>query len=179
MAFIFGWAVKCHWQCLFLTVVLSCPFSQLLSVITALMCSINLLNHMCYSHQSHEQSISASQAQRHACNAGGQWLPDMKELAGGRDDWQQPGDAPERITWEAIRRYAPEVLLLCPCSSNLERSLGEVCSLAAQPGWWALPAVKAGRVFICDHSLFSRPGPRSATHPQLCNVHLSVCDSTC
>ena len=133
---------------------------------------------MCQSHQSHEQSTSASQTQTHACNAGGQWLPDMKELAGGRDDWQQPGDAPERITWEAIRRYAPEVLLLCPCSSNLERSLGEVCSLAAQPGWWALPAVKAGRVYICDHSLFSRPGPRSATHPQLSSVHLSVCDST-
>ena len=95
------------------------------------------------------------------CVTGGQWLPDMKELAGGCDAWQQPGDAPERVTWEAIRHYAPEVLLLCPCSSNLERSLSEVCSLAAQPGWWALPAVKAGRVFICDHSLFSRPGPRS------------------
>ncbi|KAL3138055.1 hypothetical protein ABBQ38_005288 [Trebouxia sp. C0009 RCD-2024] len=91
---------------------------------------------------------------------GGQWLPDMKELAGGRDAWQQPGDAPERISWEAIRRYAPEVLLLCPCSSNLERSLSEVCVLAGQAGWWALPAVKAGQVYICQHSLFSRPGPR-------------------
>ena len=119
---------------------------------------------MCQSHV-HLPVTCASQAQTHACIAGGQWLPDMKELAGGRDDWQQPGDAPERITWEAIRRYAPEVLLLCPCSSNLERSLGEVCSLAAQPGWWALPAVKAGRVYICDHSLFSRPGPRSPPHP--------------
>ena len=92
--------------------------------------------------------------------AGGQWLPDMKELAGGRDDWQHPGDAPERITWEAVRQYAPEVLLLCPCSSSLERSLGEVCDLAGQPGWWSLPAVRSGLVYICDHSLFSRPGPR-------------------
>ncbi|KAA6423422.1 MAG: periplasmic binding, partial [Trebouxia sp. A1-2] len=91
---------------------------------------------------------------------GGQWLPDMKELAGGRDEWQQPGDAPQRVTWEAVQRSAPEVLILCPCSSNLDRSLGEVCNLAAQPGWWALPAVKAGRVYICDHSFFSRPGPR-------------------
>lgn len=84
----------------------------------------------------------------------------MKELAGGRDEWQQPGDAPQRVTWEAVQRYAPEVLILCPCSSNLDRSLGEVCNLAAQPGWWALPAVKTGRVYICDHSFFSRPGPR-------------------
>ena len=87
-------------------------------------------------------------------------MPDMKELAGGRDKWQQPGDAPQRVTWEAVQRYAPEVLILCPCSSNLDRSLGEVCNLAAQPGWWALPAVKAGRVYICDHGFFSRPGPR-------------------
>ena len=84
----------------------------------------------------------------------------MKELAGGRDEWQHPGDAPQRITWDAIRQYAPEVLLLCPCSASLERSLGEVCSLAAQPGWWALPAVRTGQVYILEHSLFSRPGPR-------------------
>ena len=93
---------------------------------------------------------------------GGQWLPDMKELAGARDGWQQPGDAPQRITWEAICAYAPEVLLLCPCSSDLARSLGEVCLLARQKGWWSLPAVKAGQVYILHHAFFSRPGPRWA-----------------
>ena len=91
---------------------------------------------------------------------GGHWIPDLKELAGARDVAQQPGDPAKHIDWEAVRKLAPEVLLICPCSFNLERSLGEVCLLAKLPGWWALPAVKTGQVYICDHVYFSRPGPR-------------------
>ena len=34
--------------------------------------------------------------------AGGQWLPEMKELAGGADDWQTPGDAAVRVSWEQV-----------------------------------------------------------------------------
>ena len=39
-------------------------------------------------------------------------------------------------------------------------TLGEVSELAALPGWWGLPAVKAGLVFVADAALFLRPGPR-------------------
>ena len=42
-------------------------------------------------------------------HAGGQWLPDMKELAGGVDACQVAGEAPQRITWETTRQAAPEV----------------------------------------------------------------------
>lgn len=34
--------------------------------------------------------------------AGGQWLPDVKQLAGGADEWQQPGDPPVRISWDQV-----------------------------------------------------------------------------
>ena len=50
--------------------------------------------------------------------------------------------------------------MIAPCSSGLSRSLAEVTSLAVQPGWWSLPAVKNGSVYIVDHAYFSRPGPR-------------------
>lgn len=90
---------------------------------------------------------------------GGQWLPDMKDLAGGVDEWQQPGDSPLRITWEQVRLYAPEVLILSPCGAGMASATKQACELAGQPGWWALPAVRAGAVFIAHHSLFSRPGP--------------------
>lgn len=33
---------------------------------------------------------------------GGQWLPDVKQLAGGSDEWQQPGDPPLRISWDQV-----------------------------------------------------------------------------
>lgn len=59
-----------------------------------------------------------------------------------------------------VRAYAPEVLVLSPCGASLESGVQQTCELAALPGWWALPAVRNGRVFVVDHSLFSRPGPR-------------------
>ena len=61
-----------------------------------------------------------------------------------------------------VRQYASEVLLLTPCGHNVGRTLSEVAQLAGQPGWWDLPAVKAGRVYIADSAQFCRPGPRCA-----------------
>lgn len=40
------------------------------------------------------------------------------------------------------------------------RALVDLSELAARPGWWLLPAVKEGRVFVADHALLCRPGPR-------------------
>lgn len=40
------------------------------------------------------------------------------------------------------------------------RALSDLSELAARPGWWQLPAVKEGRVFVADHALLCRPGPR-------------------
>ena len=37
---------------------------------------------------------------------GGHWLPDMKELAGGNDDWQLPGDPAVRIDWDQVLDFA-------------------------------------------------------------------------
>jgi hypothetical protein len=52
--------------------------------------------------------------------------------------------------------------VVSPCGADLEAGVQQTAELAALPGWWALPAVRSGRVFVVDHSLFSRPGPRSA-----------------
>lgn len=33
--------------------------------------------------------------------------------------------------------------------------------MASLPGWWGLPAVRSGSVYVCGHSdLLTRPGPR-------------------
>ena len=92
---------------------------------------------------------------------GGHWLPEMKVLAGGVDDLQEPGAPAECLRWEQVLSYAPEVLILAPCvSASPQQTLGELERLAAQPGWWALPAVRSRRVFVVHHVLFSRAGPR-------------------
>jgi len=114
---------------------------------------------------------------------GGQWLPDLKELAGGVDEWQLPGDRPVRVTWAQVREYAPEVLVLSPCGASVAAGILQACDLVALPGWWSLPAVRAGAVFVADHNLFSRPGPRLVEgvevlarmlHPDL--VHTRIAD---
>lgn len=92
--------------------------------------------------------------------AGGHWIPELKLLAGGRDDLFSPGCPAERLNWATIRSYDPELLLITPCSSNLDRSLKELSCLVERDGWWELTAVQSGQVYIIDHVYFSRPGPR-------------------
>ena len=96
----------------------------------------------------------------HPLVAGGHWIPEMKVLAGGRDDLFSPGCAAQRLAWTTIRDYDPEILVITPCSSGLERSLRELCYLVEQDGWWDLQAVRAREVYVIEHDYFSRPGPR-------------------
>lgn len=93
--------------------------------------------------------------------AGGHWLPEMKTLAGGRDELFTPGCPAQRLSWETVVRAAPEVLVIALCSSHIPRSLKEVTWLASQEGWWELPAVESGQVYVIEHVYYSRPGPRA------------------
>lgn len=92
--------------------------------------------------------------------AGGHWIPEMRILAGGRDEMFAPGCPATRLAWEQVTGYDPELLLLILCSSDLQRNLREVHWLACQEGWWDMGAVRAGQVYLIDHVCFSRPGPR-------------------
>jgi iron complex transport system substrate-binding protein len=94
---------------------------------------------------------------------GGNWLPEMRMLAGGRDDFFTPGRPAQRIGWDLIRKAAPEVLVIALCSSPMVRSVREAVWLTRQEGWSELPAVKKGRVYVAEHVYFSRPGPRIVT----------------
>ena len=108
---------------------------------------------------------------------GGHWVTDLVCRAGGRLPARfQPGCPAERIEWSEIVQAAPEKLYIDLCSSDLARGLREVPWLAQQPGWGDLPAVRAGEVYLIDHSTLSRPGPRvvdglellaELTHPEL------------
>jgi len=93
--------------------------------------------------------------------AGGHWLPEMKWLAGGRDELFSPGCPAQRIGWETVLRYAPEVLVIALCSSSIRRNLREASWLVRQEAWGELPAVEKGEVYVVDHVYYSRPGPRN------------------
>jgi iron complex transport system substrate-binding protein len=91
----------------------------------------------------------------------GHWVPEMVELAGGTDGLGNKGAPAERVAWEPIRAYAPEVIILMPCGFGVERAAREAPSLAGLDGWSELPAVRSGRVYAVNGSAyFNRPGPR-------------------
>jgi iron complex transport system substrate-binding protein len=92
---------------------------------------------------------------------GGHWIPEMVSIAGGEDRLGMPHVDSTRVGWDAVVEWAPEVLVMMPCGFDAAGALREAPSLTMRPGWDALPAVKAGRVFVVDaNAYFARPGPR-------------------
>ncbi len=92
--------------------------------------------------------------------AAGHWIPEMVAMAGGIDRLGRAGEDSARVPWDEVRRDDPEVILVMPCSFSISRTTKEVAALTTRPGWKDVSAVKTGRVFAVQTSLFHRPGPR-------------------
>jgi iron complex transport system substrate-binding protein len=91
----------------------------------------------------------------------GHWVPEMVRIAGGRDDLGRDGADSVRVSWEDVRRWAPEVVIIMPCGLDVEKTVAESNRLSGHEGWRDLPAVRSGRVYAVDaNSYFARPGPR-------------------
>ncbi len=91
----------------------------------------------------------------------GQWLPEISEMAGGSEGLATPRGHSREITWDEVRDYAPEYLMIMPCAFGPERSWQEAQEkLTVLPGWEDLPAVLDGRAFVFDGRIPSRHGPR-------------------
>lgn len=100
--------------------------------------------------------------------AAGNWFPELVERAGGRDLFGTPARHSPWLDWDVVREADPHVLVLLPCGFPMERTLQELPSLRARPGWNELRAVRDGRVYVVDgHHYFNRPGPRLAESVQI------------
>jgi iron complex transport system substrate-binding protein len=108
----------------------------------------------------------------------GHWVPEMVELAGGKDALGRKGADSVRMAWKEIEAWSPEILIVSPCGFGVERAAEQAKQLLQQPGWSKLPAVRNGQVFAVDaNAYFARPGPRVVDgvellahlfHPELC-----------
>ena len=91
----------------------------------------------------------------------GHWVPEMVEIAGGRDALAQPGGPSRRIDFHELQTSDPDILILMPCGFDLERAEAELRRMSGLDEWRSLGAVKNGRAYVADAgSLFSRSGPR-------------------
>lgn len=93
--------------------------------------------------------------------AAGNWVPELVELAGGRNLFGEPGQHSPWLAWQKLRDVDPEVVLVMPCGFDLARTRSEMSALTSGPGWGKLRAVRSGRVYLTDgNQYFNRPGPR-------------------
>ena len=91
----------------------------------------------------------------------GQWLPEISEMAGGEEGLAIPRGHSRELSWDEVREYAPEYLMIMPCAFGPERSWREAQDkLTILPGWEDLPAVRNERAFVFDGRIPSRHGPR-------------------
>ena len=98
----------------------------------------------------------------------GHWVPEMVRIAGGMDQLAHEGTDSVRVSWDAVLKWAPEVLIVMPCGCHLNKVLELAPKLYSQPGWFDLPAVRERRVYAVDaSSYFARPGPRVVEGTQL------------
>ncbi len=93
--------------------------------------------------------------------ASGHWVPEMVDMAGGRDDLAFRKKDSKRIEWPQLVDFAPETLILMPCGFTMARARKEIPVVTRRPEWSRLPAVQRGEVYLADGpSYFNGAGPR-------------------
>ena len=91
----------------------------------------------------------------------GNWMPELIEIAGGRNLFGEAGQHSRYFEPEQLAAADPDVITIMPCGFGIDRSRREMPALTSRPEWPQLSAVKNGRVFIADgNQYFNRPGPR-------------------
>jgi iron complex transport system substrate-binding protein len=82
----------------------------------------------------------------------GHWLPEMIELAGGRDILGKAGRPSYATTWETVLAQAPELVVVGPCGFDADTAADRAAELHLP-----CPAVA-----VDGDSFYSRPAPRLA-----------------
>src|SRR5580704_4144587 len=91
----------------------------------------------------------------------GHWVPEMIEIAGGRDALRRKRTPSFRVSAEDVMDAAPEILLIAQCGYTASQARDEYRAMSFPEEWSAIPAVRNSRVYALDASgYFSRPGPR-------------------
>jgi len=93
--------------------------------------------------------------------AGGNWVPELVEMAGATNLLGVAGKHSPWMDWNDLCRHDPECLVVMPCGFDLNRTEQEMYWLTERPEWKSLRAVKCSQVYLTDgNQYFNRPGPR-------------------
>jgi iron complex transport system substrate-binding protein len=88
--------------------------------------------------------------------AGGHWVPEMVEIAGGRSVAGEPGRDSRAVTWSELVDADPDVVVVMPCGLYAEEAAEQALDHRDE-----LESLGAEKIYTVDAaSSFSRPGPR-------------------
>ncbi len=93
--------------------------------------------------------------------AAGNWMPELVELAGGKNLFGEAGKHSPWMEWQDLVDQNPDVMIVAPCGFDIKRSLKDLPVLQKKPEWGRLRAVRNNQVYVVDgNQYFNRPGPR-------------------
>lgn len=93
--------------------------------------------------------------------SGGNWMPELIEIAGGSSLFARAGEHSNWLEWGTLIEADPDGILLLPCGFKIAQTVRDLNVLTKNSAWGNLRAVKEGRVYVIDgHHFFNRPGPR-------------------
>jgi iron complex transport system substrate-binding protein len=91
----------------------------------------------------------------------GNWVPELVEIAGGRNLLGTAGKHSPWLDWDELTACDADVIAIMPCGFDMARTRQELPPLIDDPRWSKLRAVREGRVYLTDgNQFFNRPGPR-------------------
>ena len=93
--------------------------------------------------------------------AAGNWVPELVELAGGKNLFGEAGKHSPWMSFEELCERDPDVIAVMPCGYGIEKTRQEMDVLIRKTKWRSLKAVKNNQVYLTDgNQYFNRPGPR-------------------
>ena len=95
----------------------------------------------------------------------GHWVPEMIEIAGGKNLISSEKMPSRKMQLEEIRDADPDVIVIMPCGFDVKRTIDEYNkTLAENKEWNNLRVVKENNVYAVDaNSYFSKPSLRTIT----------------
>lgn len=93
--------------------------------------------------------------------AGGNWMPELIDMAGGINLFGEAGKHSPWMNWEDLVAAEPDIIIVSPCGFDIDRTMQEMHLISDRKEYAGLKAVKNGKVFVADgNQYFNRPGPR-------------------
>lgn len=90
---------------------------------------------------------------------GGNWIPELLEIAGGEYLLSEPGKHSPWVDWDDVVNENPDVILIMPCGYDIDQTANEIHHITQKEGWNSIQAVENNEIYILDgNRYFNRPG---------------------